>query len=192
MKEGVTESASTWLAKHLQFRSDDKYAAFSALYDQSHLVVFRYIYGLQGGPLPEVEDLTSETFFRAWRRYQHFSGDMEAAVGWLLQIARRLVIDSFRRQGTRVLEGSVALVATPDPAASPEEQAIALEQVQLLWQALHALPPEQRELIVLRYMLGWPVKRIAAQLNIPENTVSVTLRRILIRLRQNWPNPERS
>jgi DNA-directed RNA polymerase specialized sigma24 family protein len=46
---------------------------------------------------------------------------------------------------------------------------------------------EQREILVLRYVLGWPVKRIGEYLGILENTVSVSIRRSLQRLRDRWP-----
>jgi DNA-directed RNA polymerase specialized sigma24 family protein len=39
---------------------------FKELYERNRLPVFRYIYGLTGGPQAEVEDLTAETFLRAW------------------------------------------------------------------------------------------------------------------------------
>ena len=42
-------------------------------------------------------------------------------------------------------------------------------------------------MVVLRYLLGWRVKEIAHYLDIPENTVSVTVRRSLARLRAGWP-----
>jgi len=54
--------------------------------------------------------------------------------------------------------------------------------------ALSALPVERREMVVLRYLLGWPVQEIAAHLGIAENTVSVTLRRTLNELRARWPS----
>ena len=71
--------------------------AFQALYLQSHLMVYRYIFGLLGGPIQDVEDLTAETYTRAWKARQRFRGDEQAALGWLLRIARNLVIDSYRR-----------------------------------------------------------------------------------------------
>ena len=35
--------------------------SFSDLFAHTHLIIFRFIYGLHGGPLEEVEDLTSDT-----------------------------------------------------------------------------------------------------------------------------------
>jgi RNA polymerase sigma-70 factor (ECF subfamily) len=57
--------------------------SFTRLYENTHLLVFRYVYGLSGGPLQEVEDLTAETYARAWKTRQHFNGSDPAALGWL-------------------------------------------------------------------------------------------------------------
>ena len=96
--------------------------AFAELYQRTHLVVFRFIYALTGGPQQEVEDLTADTFIRAWKARHRFEGDQEAALSWLLRIARNLVIDSHRRTKVRGVETNLedALLITPD--ASPEEQ----------------------------------------------------------------------
>jgi DNA-directed RNA polymerase specialized sigma24 family protein len=37
-------------------------------------------------------------------------------------------------------------------------------------------------MLVLRYLVGWRINRIAEHLGVPENTVSVTLRRVIDRL----------
>ncbi len=169
--------------------------SFENLYACAHLLVFRYVYGLYGGPLEEIEDLAAETFLRAWKARGRFSGDENAAVGWLLHIARNLVIDKIRREKVRQSfhhtwnsseEGELEQ-AIPAGDPGPEEQAFLHEQRDILRALLLSLPVEQRELIVLRYILEWPVKRIASHLGILENTASVNLRRALQRLRERWP-----
>ena len=50
---------------------------------------------------------------------------------------------------------------------------------------LDSLPDDTREMLVLRYMLSWQVKQIAAHLDMKENNVSVRIRRALSRLK-NW------
>jgi RNA polymerase sigma factor (sigma-70 family) len=115
--------------------------AFSALYDRAHLTVFRYVYGLCGGPPQEVEDLTAETFLRAWQARERFTGAEDAAVGWLLRIARNLVIDNHRRGRARFEDEDHAPEMLVAPDAAPEEQAQQREQWRTLWQLLHTLPP---------------------------------------------------
>lgn len=160
---------------------------FQQLYARCNLVVFRFIYGLLGGPAEEAEDLTAETFVRAWKSRRRFSGSEQAALGWLLKIARNLVIDHHRRQKTRGFSQDIEqhFITTDEP--NPEEQAQLREQVKVLWTLLHSLPDQQREILVLRYILGWRVQDIGKHLDMKENTVSVTIRRAIQRLRQDWP-----
>ncbi len=68
------------------------------------------------------------------------------------------------------------------PDLSPEQQLIEKEQWQRLQAMVQTLSAQHREIFVLRYMLGWKVKQIAAHLGMEENTVSVTLRRIIQRM----------
>lgn len=74
-----------------------------------------------------------------------------------------------------------------DENTGPEEKLIHKERLQMLLTTMQCMPHEQRELLVLRYVLGWQVKQIAAQLGMLENTVSVYLRRALQDLREQWP-----
>jgi RNA polymerase sigma-70 factor (ECF subfamily) len=162
-------------------------ASFSAFYERTHLPVFRYLYGLTDGPQEDVEDLTVEAFLRAWRARRTFQGDADAALGWLMKIARRLVIDDYRRRKARpVTQGDIP-IEFPAANPQPEEFAETEEEQHLLWSLVRALPDEPREMLVLRYLLGWRVNQIAEYLEIPENTVSVNIHRSLERLRQEWP-----
>jgi RNA polymerase sigma-70 factor (ECF subfamily) len=166
--------------------------AFSQLYARTHLIIFRFVFGLQGGPAQEVEDLTCETFLRAWRGRNGFKGDEQDALRWLFAIARHLVIDAHRRKKSRIDETNELLDdALHDKyfivqGEQPEELAARREQFKHLWVLLQNLALEKREMIVLRYMLGWQVKQIAEYLHMEENTVSVSLRRILEGLRRDW------
>jgi RNA polymerase sigma-70 factor (ECF subfamily) len=157
-------------------------ATFRELYDRDRLSVFRYIYGLTGGEQADAEDLTAETFLRAWKARHRFAGDMASATGWLIRIAKRLVIDEYRR--TR--QASRSLLAAPEPDAGPEQDAIADEQKQFLVALLGDLPAEQREILTLRYLVGWRVTEIARHTGASENNISVTIHRSLSKLREKW------
>ena len=161
--------------------------AFARLYDQNHLNVFRYVYGLCGGTQQDVEDITAETFTRAWTTRQRFTGNESAALGWLLQIARNLVIDSSRRNKVRDVDENANLESLLDVSALPEADLLTREQTKILWNMLNDLSEDTREMLVLRYLLGWQVKRIASHLGLNDNNVSVKIRRALSSLRQNWP-----
>lgn len=160
--------------------------AFTRLYENTYPSVFRYIFGLNGGFQQEAEDLTAETYARAWRTRQRFHGDDRAALGWLLRIAKNLVIDLSRRSKVREVDEEIDVERLVDKSQTPELNAITREQIVTLWRLLGTLPESTREMLVLRYMLGWQVKQIAKYVETNENHVSVTIRRALTRLRQDW------
>ncbi|MEW6404096.1 MAG: sigma-70 family RNA polymerase sigma factor [Chloroflexota bacterium] len=155
---------------------------FRDLYERNRLSIFRYVYGLIGGPQDEVEDLTAETFLRAWKARYRFEGDLDSVTGWLIRIAKRLVIDNYRH----TLQATRSLPMAPPAFPTPEQSAVDDEQRQLLFSLLEGLPDDQREIIVLRYMLGWRVNDIAHHLDLTENNISVTIHRTLARLREKW------
>jgi RNA polymerase sigma-70 factor (ECF subfamily) len=157
-------------------------ASFRALYELNRLPVFRYIYALSGGSQEDAEDLTAETFLRAWKARHQFEGEMDSAIGWLLRIAKSLVIDDYRRTVRATRNLSTALVSEP----TPEQTTIHEEQQKVLFRLVADLPDEQREMIVLRYLLGWRVNDIARHMGASENKISVSLHRTLFKLREKW------
>ena len=159
---------------------------FRAFYEQTHLIVYRYIFAMCNGPAQDVEDLTADTYIRAWKARRRFRGTPDAALGWLLRIARNLVIDTFRRSKNHGYEKNIDDHIIPSPNATPEERVLQKERANNLWDALGKLPSQQREIIVLRYFLHWQVKAIASYLKMKENTVSVNIRRALQNIRQEW------
>ncbi|MBL8162696.1 MAG: RNA polymerase sigma factor, partial [Anaerolineae bacterium] len=96
---------------------------FTTLYERTHLIVFRYIYALHGEPQEDVEDLWLETYAKAWRSRHRFSGGEDAALGWLLRIARNLVIDRQRQRQRH------PLVEVPDAEAFPSRSDDAPENI---------------------------------------------------------------
>lgn len=160
--------------------------AFTRLYEKTHLSVFRYVYGLGGGTQQEAEDLTAETFSRAWKARQRFNGDEQAALGWLIRIAKNLIIDVSRRNRVRDVDEEVNIEWLVDPSQLPELDIIIREQIATLWRLLNSLSKETHEILVLRYMLGWKVKQVAEYLGASENNISVTIRRTLQRLQHDW------
>lgn len=163
---------------------------FSHLYEKTYLTVFRFVYSCSGGPLQEAEDLTAETFVRGWNARQRFRGDEKAALGWLLQIARNLTTDLSRRRKTRNVVEDSPVDLLVDPTLLPELDVITREQITILWQMLGMLAEDVREMLVLRYILGWQVRQIAVHLGLNENTVTVTVRRALKSLQRDWPKSQ--
>ncbi len=134
------------------------------------------------GNAPEAEDICAEAFLRAWKSREQFQGELNMALSWVLRIARNLYIDrqrgATRQLAAEELEGEEG---SADP--TPEESLLACERSETLLAGLGQLSAAERELLYLRYGLGWHVNQAALQLGLKENTAAVTLRRALARLR---------
>src|SRR5438309_3223988 len=73
------------------------------------------------GSLEDAEDLTQETFLRAWRRLETFEG--RAAIRtWLHRIATHACLDELDRRGRRLLP---PMVGAPTPAFVPDRGTVA-------------------------------------------------------------------
>lgn len=90
------DTASTGWA--LAARTGDREAA-DAFVRALHRDVVRYVAHLSADP-QSAEDLAQDTFLRALRTLHRFEGRSSART-WLLTIARRAVVDDFRRAAAR-------------------------------------------------------------------------------------------
>lgn len=166
--------------------------SFGNFFNQTQLIIYRFIYGLHGGPRQEIEDLTSDAYSRAWKGRKGFAGDEHDALCWLFTIARHLVIDAHRKRKNRPVEVLERLDDTYldtmfiSSDLTPEDQVVKRDQFRHLWDVMQELSTERREMLILRYMLGWQVKQIAIFLRMEENTVSVYIHRSLETIRRNW------
>lgn len=187
MKDTTIAGLTRWLRKGKPGTPLANTEVFRQFYEHHYLSVFRYVYGLHGAPIEDVEDLTAETFTRAWKGRRSFDGEpLTTGIGWLLRIAKRLVIDQYRRTQTHIQVVDEFPEEVPFTAPTPENLVQKGESYQQLWALMNKLPTRQREILVLRYFLDWRVNQIGEYLHIPENTVSVTIRRSLQQLQREW------
>lgn len=120
------------------------------------------------------EELTQETFLRAWRALADFlpDGNFQA---WLFTIARNTASSYLRsaqnRQDDRPKEAEPGEGAVVGAGASPEEELMARQLFDLIDAEIAALPPAQRSALLLREIDGLDYAGIAAALGQPVNTV---------------------
>ncbi|HEY1572601.1 MAG TPA: sigma-70 family RNA polymerase sigma factor [Pseudonocardiaceae bacterium] len=136
-----------------------------ALYASHARPLLAYVQRLAGGDRQLAEDIVQETLLRAW---QH-AGDLtvELARPWLFTVARRLIIDADRGRRARPQQTGADPV---EESATPDELDAALDAC-LVADALGALTPAHREVIVEGFYRGRSTREIAARLNIPDGTV---------------------
>lgn len=118
------------------------------------------------------DDLTQEVFWRAWRARERYreSGTPRA---YLLKIADRLAWDHCRvsRRETHLDEETWSHVEPASEMAGPAEEAAWNESQGQLAEALAALSPLQRRVVLLRYYGGLGFSEIARQCESPLGTV---------------------
>jgi RNA polymerase sigma-70 factor (ECF subfamily) len=131
----------------------------------------------------EAEDLHQETWSRAVRALARYQ-DRGTFRAWLLQIARRLIIDHRRRAGVRIR--MLPAETPPDlPALTTPYHHTATRQLsQATDNALAALPPEVAAVVRMRLIDNIPFSEIAARQGIPLNTALGRMHRGLRQLRR--------
>lgn len=134
------------------------------------------------GNAVDADDVVQDTFLRALRHFHGFAGDDARA--WLLTIVRNVSYD-FLRQNRR--GRFVSIDDLPDGVALSIEHPSAIIDQQLDWtrmeEAMQLLPPEFREVIVLREIEGLSYAEIGAITGIAAGTVMSRLSRARKRIR---------
>ncbi len=127
------------------------------------------------GDLDRSEDIAQQTFVTAWER--KFDLDDPARIAaWLCGIARNLVLNQRRRDSREPwvsADASEAVSAT----STPEQQATAREEADMLWSVLEKIPETYREPMILFYREDSTTAEVAAALNISEDAVRQRLSR---------------
>ncbi|MEU8032552.1 sigma-70 family RNA polymerase sigma factor [Streptomyces sp. NPDC049099] len=133
-----------------------------------HRDVQRYVAHLCTDP-QAVDDLAQDTFLRAISSLHRFEG-RSSARAWLLSIARRAVIDSYRYAAARPRLSDVADWQLAVESAQPRDLPGFDDGIALL-DLLACLPDERREAFVLTQLLGLPYAEAAELCDCPIGTV---------------------
>jgi len=130
------------------------------------------------------EEATQEAFIKAFDRLGSLKEPQKFAA-WLRAIAGRCAIDVLRREKNYLPHADPASLTLPGawghdpPFPSPEEVGEGAEKRAVVRQALAALEPAHRLVVILRYYHDLEVREIAAALGCPVGTVKSRLHRAL-------------
>lgn len=125
------------------------------------------------GDREEAMDITQEAYLRLHERWPQRDPARDPTA-WLYSVIRNLAIDHLRRRARRP-EADVDQALLRSPAAGPEKAAEQSELAGRLWEAIGSLPPEQREILLLRDWHGLDYGQIAEVLGLSLGTVSSRL-----------------
>jgi RNA polymerase sigma-70 factor (ECF subfamily) len=132
----------------------------------------------------DAEDLTQETFVKAFRALDRF--DLERPFApWLFTIASRLAIDHLRRQRMRMVSLTVAepgsheerTLDVEDPGPLPDEIVSDAQEESRTAALIAGLPEHYRIVVVLRHQQDLSYEEIAEALQLPLGTVKARIHR---------------
>lgn len=155
--------------------------AFGALYDEYVDQIFRYIY-YKIGNFTEAQDLTGQTFLKAFENIDSYEVREVAFSSWLYRIAHNLIVDYFRRESKRE---NVPIDENPPPVTNsddPVEMVMADLDSQRLYRAMQKLTYNQREVLILKFIDNLSNIQIAEIMGITVGAVKSTQKRGLISL----------
>ncbi|MCC7020585.1 MAG: sigma-70 family RNA polymerase sigma factor [Ardenticatenales bacterium] len=138
-------------------------AAFGTLYERYVDRIYRYVY-FKVGNRAQAEDLTSQTFLKAWDAIGDYEWRDHPFGAWLFRIAHNLVVDYHRSRrevlglddATRQLEAK----ASRDDAR-PERMLAELISMERVRHAIGRLTEEQQQVLVLRFFEGLDTGEVA-------------------------------
>jgi len=186
--------------------------AFAELVEGHRRELELYCYRVLGS-VQDAEDTVQETFLAAWKHFASF--EVRSSVRtWLYRIATNRCLMALRSARRRQpAEVAVPIGPYPEPNATsdvmwlepypdllleriedtapgPDALFEAREAISLAFvAALQLLPPRQRAVLVLRDVLGFRAKEVAAMLDASEESVSSALKHARANLQSRLPRP---
>jgi RNA polymerase sigma-70 factor (ECF subfamily) len=163
---------------------DGDRAAFDELVRATYADAYTLAYRLTGNE-EDARDVVQDAYLRAYKGLKRFRGDASFST-WMYRItancaSSHLVKRSRHRHEDLDDEKSVV---DERPEIDPEQRADAAVERQRLTEALAALPPDMRAVVVLRDVYDLPHEVIAAELGITEGAAKVRLHRARKKLRE--------
>lgn len=145
--------------------------SFEDLYLAYFPDVYRFAYWL-AGEHGEAEDITSDTFVRAWMNFD--ATRTETLKAYLFAIARNVYLESLRKnRNHHPLDEN-----DPDSRLKPERTVELMNALDEVMDILQTLPEVDRSAFVLRVQYDLPYAEIARVLQLSENAAKVKVHRV--------------
>ncbi len=125
----------------------------------------------------DADDLTQDTFARAFKSLRTFDASRGSFRTWLSAIARNVARKNWSRSGGEENFDPQLAEETWAAPDNPHSSAEVREEIEAVGACVESLPAKHARLVHLRYMNGQTTRGIAATLDMPEATVRLHLSR---------------
>jgi len=143
--------------------------------------------------MEQAQDLTSETFLKAWDHIQKDSGEVENFQAFIFRIARNTTIDYYRKKSSG--EVSVDMASTVDIASIGNKNKVANNQgplaqvamssdIEYMQKCLAKMSPSHADVLTLYYVEGVQISEVAKIMDKSEGATRVMISRALAELRK--------
>jgi RNA polymerase sigma-70 factor (ECF subfamily) len=169
------------------------YADYEALVEPHRRELHAHCYRMLGS-VQDAEDALQDALLRAWKALDRFEG-RSSTRSWLYRIATNTCLDAIARRPKRVLPiddedaplGETAwLEPCPDALVEGYEQRESIELAFIA--ALQHLPANQRAVLILREVLGFSAKEVAAMLDTTTASVNSAMQRARVSVDERLPD----
>jgi RNA polymerase sigma-70 factor (ECF subfamily) len=151
------------------------------IYDQYSPKLYRYAIRLLGDDT-QAEDCVAETFSRFLNALHQGGGPKEHLQAYLYRIAHNWITDQYRRQSPVPLEQEEPVESPSQP--DPQDIADEIFLQERVREALKEITPEQRQVVILKFVEEWSNSEVAKSIGKPVGAVKSLQHRALAALRR--------
>jgi RNA polymerase sigma factor (sigma-70 family) len=153
--------------------------SFEEFVEAEHARLYRALF-LVTGTRYETEEVMQDAFLRVWQRWERV-GTMEDPTGYLFRTAMNIWRNRLRR-AQLALRSAIGFAPSEDPFSAVEDKDV-------VFQALRSLAPNQRAAIVTTSLFGYSSEEAGALLGMSAATVRMHSSRGRAVLRQRMGEP---
>ena len=162
--------------------------AIGTLFVWIHPAIVRYCrarIGRTGAAYSSADDVAQEVCLAVLGALPRYDDQPESFLPFVYGIAAHKVADHYRRAGRDKAEPAADVPDGIDLEATPEQQTIRADVRARLVRLLDTLAPRQREILVLRLVVGLSAQETAVAIGLTATAVRVAQHRALAKLRAN-------
>lgn len=159
----------------MQVENQDQ--SFLEVFDNYNQIIYRYIFIRVGRIKETAEDLTQETFVKAFRKFGDFKNNEATVKTWLFVIARNTVIDFFRKNKIKV-----STLENDDQIVGEDSQNN--ELAEFILNKLDLLKDLEKDLIIYKFVYELDEKEISKIINKNYGATRVLIHRTINKLKK--------
>lgn len=157
--------------------------SFAQLYERYLAGMYRYFLAHTRNGV-DAADLTQQVFVQALAAWPRYHGEGLTVRPWLFRIAHNVLVDSYRRRHPTVSWEDMPADRHPVAGDDTEMAVLRRDEARNLEAVMAGLPPDKRELLVMRFAAGLTVREMADALDRKDEAVRSELRRLLHLLKE--------